>query len=106
MYSAFILILTKRLTEKQKEEIVECFKNGMTINNLSQKYSCTNTTIIRNLKKNLGELKYKQFFHKSKIFIEKSKTNKNQTNDLKKIDFDNDELRKNSNNTDILNEIF
>ncbi len=104
MYSAFILILTKRLTEKQKEEIVECFKNGMTINNLSQKYSCTNTTIIRNLKKNLGELKYKQFFHKSKIFIEKSKTNKNQTNDLKKIDFDNDELRKNSNNTDILNE--
>ena len=104
MYSAFILILTKRLTEKQKEEIVECFKNGMTINNLSQKYSCTNTTIIRNLKKNLGELKYKQFFHKSKIFIEKSKTNKNQTNDLKKIDFDTDELRKNSNNTDILNE--
>ena len=104
MYSAFILILTKRLTEKQKEEIVECFKNGMTINNLSQKYSCTNTTIIRNLKKNLGELIYKQFFHKSKIFIEKSKTNKNQTNDLKKIDFDNDELRKNSNNTDILNE--
>ena len=96
--------MTKRLTEKQKEEIVECFKNGMTINNLSQKYSCTNTTIIRNLKKNLGELKYKQFFHKSKIFIEKSKTNKNQTNDLKKIDFDTDELRKNSNNTDILNE--
>ena len=93
--------MTKRLTEKQKEEIVESFKYGIAIGVLSQKYNCTDSTIIRNLKKNLGELKYKQYFHKSKIFIEKSKTNKNQTNDLKKIDFDNDELRKNSNNTDI-----
>ena len=53
--------MTKRLTEKQKEEIVKSFKSGKTIDdNLSKKYNCTNSTIIRNLKKNLGELKYKE----------------------------------------------
>ena len=51
--------MTKRLTEKQKEDIVKSFKSGNDIDALSQKYSCTNSTIIRNLKKNLGELKYK-----------------------------------------------
>ncbi len=96
--------MTKRLTEKQKEEIVKSFKNGNTIDNLSQKYSCTNSTIIRNLKKNLGEFQYKKFFKKSKNFIEKSRDPKNQNNDLKKADFDIDDLRKNSNNPGVLNE--
>ena len=95
--------MTRRLTEKQKEEIVKSFKNGIAIDNLSQKYNCTNTTIIRNLKKNLGELKYKEYFNKSKTFIEKSLTNKNRTNDFKKTDFDSDDLRKDSNNPDVLN---
>ena len=45
------LILTKRLTEKQKEEIVKSFKSGKTIDDLSEKYNCTKSTIIRNLKK-------------------------------------------------------
>ena len=95
--------MTRRLTEKQKEEIVKSFKNGIAIDNLSQKYNCTNTTIIRNLKKNLGELKYKEYFNKSKTFIEKSLTNKNRTNDFKKTDFNSDNLRKDSNNQDVLN---
>ena len=73
--------MTKRLTEKQKEEIVESFKYGIAIGVLSQKYNCTNSTIIRNLKKNLGELKYKEFTNKSKSNIEKSITKKNQIND-------------------------
>ena len=95
--------MTRRLTEKQKEEIVKSFKNGIAIDNLSQEYNCTNTTIIRNLKKNLGEFKYKEYFNKSKTFIEKSLTNKNRTNDFKKTDFDSDDLRKDSNNPDVLN---
>ena len=82
--------MTKRLTEKQKKEIVENFKDGISISVLSQKYHCTNSTIIRNLKKNLGELKYKEFFNKRKSSIKKSITNKNQTNDFKNKDFDND----------------
>ena len=96
--------MTKRLTEKQKEEIVESFKYGIAIDALSQKYNCTNSTIIRNLKKNLGELKYKEFFNKRKSSVEKSTTNKNQTNDFKNQDFDSDDLRKDSNNSKVLNE--
>ena len=96
--------MTKRLTEKQKEEIVESFKYGIAIGVLSQKYNCTNSTIIRNLKKNLGELKYKEFCNKRKSSIEKSITNKNQTNDFKNKDFDGDDLKKDSNNSKVLNE--
>ena len=96
--------MTKRLTEKQKEEIVKKFKYGVAIDVLSQKYNCTKSTIIRNLKKNLGELKYKEYFNKSKTFVQKSRTNRNQTNDFKKSDFDGDDLRKDSNNPDVLNE--
>ena len=96
--------MTKRLTEKQKEEIVENFKDGISIGVLSRKYNCTNSTIIRNLKKNLGELKYKEFFNKRKSSEEKSITNKNPTNDFKNKDFDSDNLRKDSNNSKVLNE--
>ena len=74
---AELLILTKRLTNKQKEEIVESFKSGKDIDTLAQKNSCTNSTIVRNLKKNLGELKYKEFINKSKSLKEKPETNKN-----------------------------
>ena len=96
--------MTKRLTEKQKEEIIKSFKYGTAIDVLSQKYNCTNSTITRNLKKNLGELKYKEFLNKSKSPIDKSRTNKNQTNDFKKTYFDSDDSRKNSNNPGVLNE--
>ena len=74
-------ILTKRLTQKQKEEIVKSFESGKDIEDLSQKYSCTNSTIIRNLKRILGELKYKELINKSKFLKEKIETNKKQTKD-------------------------
>ena len=96
--------MTKRLTEKQKEEIVKSFKYGIAIGVLSQKYNCTNSTIIRNLKKNLGELKYKEFFNKRKSSIEKSIINKNQTNDFKNKDFHSDDLSKDSSDSKVLNE--
>jgi len=66
---AEFLILTKRLTEKQKQEIVKSFKSGIDIDALSQKYSCTNSTIIRNLKKNLGELKYKELIRSKPLNV-------------------------------------
>ena len=96
--------MTKRLTEKQKEEIVKNFKYGIAIDVLSQKYNCTKSTIIRNLKKTLGEFKYKEIFNKSKTFLEKSRINRNQTNDFKESDFHGDDLRKDSNNPTVLNE--
>ena len=96
--------MTKRLTEKQKEEIVKSFKSGKDIDTLAKKYSCTNSTIIRNLKKNLGESKYKDLINKSKFLKEKPETNKNQTNDLVKTNFDNEDFKNDSNDHKVLNE--
>ncbi len=73
--------MTKRLTEKQKEEIVKSFKSGTGIDVLSEKYSCTIPTIIRNIKKRLGDSKYKEFLNTSKSLEEKSRNDQNQNND-------------------------
>ena len=104
MNSATFFILTKRLTEKQIEEIVKGFRSGIGIDVLSQKYTCTNSTIIRNLKKIIGELKFKELFNKGKSSRVKAKIKKNRANDLKNIDFDNEDLKKDFNNHKIFNE--
>ena len=80
------------------------FKSGMDIDLLSQKYSCTNSTIIRNLKKNLGESKYKDFINKSKSLKEKPETNKNKTNDLEEKIFDNEDFKNDYKDHKVLNE--
>ena len=56
--------MAKRLTEKQKEEIKINFLDNQSVEFLSEKFSCTKTTIIRNLKKSLGETKYKEILNK------------------------------------------
>ncbi len=96
--------MTKRLTEKQKQEILKSFKSGMTIDVLSQKHHCTHSTITRNLKKSLGEIEYKELLNKSKPLKEKSKIYKKQNNKLQEIDFDNEEFKKDSNDPYVLNE--
>ena len=96
--------MPKRLTAKQKEEIVISFKSGKDIDSLSQKYNCTNSTIIRNLKKNLGELKYKDLSNKSKSLKEKTRKNKNKTNDLEEKIFDNEDFKNDYNDYKVLNE--
>ena len=87
--------MAKRLTHREKDEIIESFKSGADIYELSEKYDCTNSTIIRNLKKTLGESKYKGLFEKSKLKKTKSKVNENQTNELLETNF-NEDLKYNS----------
>ena len=58
-------ILAKRLTEIQKKVIINDFVNGVTIDQLSKKFSCTKLTIVRNLKKNLSESKYNTILKKN-----------------------------------------
>ncbi len=99
-----VLILTKRLTEKQKEEIVKSFKSGKSIDVLSKKHSCTNSTIIRNLKKHLGELEYTEFFNKSKSLKGKSKNKNKQVSNLLETKADDGNLKNNSVDTKVLNE--
>jgi len=96
--------LTKRLTEKQKKEIVESFKSGIDIDVLAKQNNCTSSTIIRNLKKNLGELKYKDLIKKSKSLKENPKTNKNETNNLIKTNFDNGDFNNDLRDHKVLNE--
>jgi len=61
--------LAKRLSEKQKEEIVKFFMSGKTIDQLSKEFTFTKSTIIRNLKKNLGNKKYEELINNSKSDI-------------------------------------
>ena len=96
--------MAKRLTHREKDEIIESFKSGADIYELSEKYDCTNSTIIRNLKKTLGESKYKDLFNKGKLKKTRSKNNKNQTNASLKTNFDDEDLKNNSNGPITLNE--
>ncbi len=96
--------MTKRLTEKQKEEILISFRSGEEIVTLSKKHNCSNATIIRNLKKNLGESKYKELFNKSKVLKKNSTTKKNQNIDLVETNSDNEDFKNDSNESKFLNE--
>ena len=60
--------MAKRLTEKEKEDIVKFFISGKTIDELSKDFTFTKSTIIRNLKKILGE-GYQDLINKSKLDI-------------------------------------
>ena len=101
--SAF-LILTKRLTEKQKEEMMKSFQSGKTIDYLSKEYNCTNTTIIRNLKKSLGDSKYKEFLNAIKSLEGKSRKNHNQNNQFQELNSDKKDRKNHSINSKAFNE--
>ena len=100
--------MTRRLTEIQKEDILKSFESGTAIDALSKKYTCTNSTIIRNLKKTLGESKFKELLNKSKSLQKIPKTNRNQINqnqinNLQKTNKDNEISKKDSSNPEGLN---
>lgn len=50
--------MARRLSVKEKEEIVKSFKLGKTIEDLSKEFKCTKLTISRNLKKILDKNEY------------------------------------------------
>ena len=80
--------MAKRLSEKEKKEIINRFFSGEAIDKLSEYYKCTNSTITRNLKKAIGEVKYKEF-------ILKGKSSDQNTKNLKKFSIsDNEHLKK------------
>ena len=57
--------MAKRLSVEIKEEILNCFVDRkLSIDQLSKKFECTNATIIRNLKKELGNEKYQAIIAK------------------------------------------
>ena len=64
--------MAKRLSEKQKNEIVRRFCNGCGLDELSTEFNFTKTTIQKNLKKYLGEEEYKNFNKKLKYKVEQN----------------------------------
>ena len=64
--------MAKRLTEKQKKTLTSRFKDGVAIDYLSKEFKCTNLTIIRNLKKELGEKTYKELAQNIKNSLKKN----------------------------------
>ena len=86
--------LAKRLTEKQKEEIKINFLDNQSVDFLSEKFNCTKTTIIRNLKKSLGEIKYYEILNrlnatfdlKNKNLLENDNQQINEKNKINKSD--------------------
>ena len=62
--------LAKRLTEIQKKEITQFFKNGKNIDLLSREFNCSKLTIIRTLKKDLGDVIYKDLSMKNRKSIQ------------------------------------
>ena len=65
--------MAKRLTEDQKKKLIITFKKGIKIEELSQRFNCSKLTIVRNLKKNLGESKYKEIITNNKNLITDSR---------------------------------
>ena len=99
--------MAKRLTEKQKEEIIKLFTSGINIDLLSKQFDCTKLTIQRNLKKKIGEDQYNLILIKGKTDkkLIKSKNSKienklyvrkNHLNEDKKQDSQKEELLLNS----------
>ena len=69
--------MPKKVSESQKQ-IAESFISGIAIDVLSERYDCTIPTIIRNLKKSLGDSKYKEFLDINKSLKGKSRKNQKQ----------------------------
>ncbi|MBB13604.1 MAG: hypothetical protein CMC78_05475 [Flavobacteriaceae bacterium] len=82
--------MAKRLSEQEKKEISNLFIEGISsVEVISNKFNCTNATVIRNLKKGLGKEKYQEI-------IDSRNTNKNSK--ISNIDknFENNENNENN----------
>ena len=65
--------MAKRLSEKEKEEILKRFSKGDSPGKLSEEFKCTKLTISRILKKQLGEQRYKNLLNQIKSVSLKDK---------------------------------
>ena len=52
--------MARRISEKEKIIIVKGFTDGKTVDYLAKEFNCAKSTIVRNLKKHLGEKLYKE----------------------------------------------
>ncbi len=84
----------KRLSEKQKQEIVKYFIDGFKIDEISKKFDFTKLTISRNLKKSLGD---QRFLELNSLNIKRANLDNKKIN-LNKSPNKKNNLENNSNN--------
>ena len=82
--------MAKRLSVKNKDDIIKSFLEGKTLDELSENFECTKLTISRNLKKSLGEKEYKKLIKQkqsNKKFINNKEKffSKDIENEVKKV---------------------
>ena len=82
--------MAKRLSEKEKIDLLKFFKNGKTIDELAVIFDYKRLTIVRHLKKNLGDEKYKELISNRKS-VPNSIKEKNTNSTLNKNAFENNE---------------
>lgn len=70
--------MPKKLSEIQKKEMVNSFCNGMTIDQISERYKITKITINRYLKKEIDEKKFKSTLKKNNKIKSESKEDINE----------------------------
>ena len=58
--------MAKRLSEENKKNIVKSFTSGKNLKQLAEEFSCTKATIVRNLKKYLGDKRVKEIIDNDK----------------------------------------
>ena len=56
--------MAKKLSEKQKKEIINKFSNGESLEKLSGEYNFAKSTISRHLKIDLGDKEYKEILNR------------------------------------------
>ena len=96
--------MAKRISEKEKEIMISSFTEGKTVDQLIKEFNFSRLTIVRNLKKYLGEEKYKKLILKSKNLNQKAKSHdlKNHSTDSKEFDKENSDNFNSVNNLDAL----
>ena len=96
--------MAKRISEKEKEIMISSFTEGKTVDQLIKEFNFSRLTIVRNLKKYLGEEKYKKLILKSKNLNQKAKSHdlKNHSTDSKEFDKENSDNFNSVNNSDEL----
>ena len=73
--------MAKRISDKERKEIVDDFTNNISLEEISKRYNFTKLTISRNLKKSLGEDKFNEL-NKSNKSSESRKSSKKENRNL------------------------
>ncbi len=97
--------MAKRISEEEKTIMISSFTEGKTVDELVKEFNYSRLTIVRNLKKYLGEEKYKKIISKSKklnLKTSKSYELNNSLNDSEGFDKEYSESLNLENNSDEL----